>query len=168
MAYVTIPSTSIEVGDALKKELFDLIKDNLDDHETRIQTLSGGSGKISVFNDDILIGGNALLTGVVYYEAIQPFNVIEVSIQIFEKPPATTGSLTVDVKKNTDTNDANFTTILTTQPTINIATDPDYTRDTGVINTGAQTLNTGDILRVDITALPTGLQRFRVVVIGEF
>ena len=55
MAYVTIPSTSIEVGDALKKELFDLIKDNLDDHETRIQTLSGGSGKIIVFNDEIFI-----------------------------------------------------------------------------------------------------------------
>lgn len=168
MAYVTIDPDSIEVGDPLKKELFDLIKDNFDDHETRIQTLSGGSGKISVFNDEIYIGGSAQTTGVLYFEAYQPFNVVEVSIQIFEKSPATSGYLTVDAKKNTDTNDANFTTILTTPPTINIATDPDYTRETAVINTGAQTLDTGDILRIDITALPVGLQRFRVVVIGEY
>lgn len=168
MAYVTIPSTSIEVGDALKKELFDLIKENFDDHEARILAFGGGSATISVFNDDVNIGANPLTTGIVYYEAIRPINIIEVAIQIFQKSPATTGTLSVDVKKNSDTNDANFTTILTTQPEIDIATDPDYTRTTATINTGAQTLNTGDLLRVDITALPIGLQRFRLVVIGEY
>lgn len=168
MAYVTIDPDSIEVGDPLKKELFDLIKDNFDDHETRIQTLSGGSGKVIVFDFVVNIGPNAGTTKLTYFKALQSIIITEVTIQIFEKTPAITGTISVDVKKNTDTNDANFTTILTTQPSVDIATDPDYTSDSGVINTGAQTIAAGSLVRLDITSLPSNLARFHVLVSGEF
>ena len=53
MAFVTIPSTLIEVGKAVKKELFQTIKDNLDDHESRISGLAGGANKIQVFEYNV-------------------------------------------------------------------------------------------------------------------
>lgn len=168
MAYVTIDPDTIKVGDPIKKELLDLLKDNLDDHETRLQTLSGGSGKISLFNEDFIIGVGGSLTGVLYYEVIQDCIITEGAIQLFAKTPATTGSLTVDVKKNTTTNPSGFNSVFSSAPTINVATAADYDRATGTINPAAQALVVGDILKVDITSLPDGLPAFRLDLIGEF
>jgi len=170
MAFVTINSTNIEVGKPLKKELFDLIKDNFDDHEARILTLGSGSGKISLINTDIRIGStdDQFLTGAFHYEVIQDCIITEGAIQLFERSPATTGNLIVDVKKNTTTNPSGFNSVFTSAPTINVATAADYDRATGTINPSVQALTVGDIIRVDITGLPAGLQRFRVVLIGEF
>lgn len=169
MAFVTINSASIEVGDALKAELFTQVKDNFDDHETRIQSLAAGAVKISLINEDIYVGStaSALLTGVYYVEVLQACTVVEGSIQLFTKSPATTGSLVVDVKKNTSTNPSGFTSLFSSAPTIDVASVPDYGRRTGTINTSYQSLSVGDILRVDVTGLPAGLQNFRVTLVGE-
>jgi hypothetical protein len=170
MAYVTIDPTTIEVGDAITADLFTLIKDNLDDLDTRVTTLGSGSGTISLINTDVRIGStdDQFLTGAFHFEVFQDCIITEGAIQLFEKSPATTGSLTVDVKKNTTTNPAGFNTVFSSAPTINIATAADYDRATGTVNPSAQTLTAGDIIRVDITSLPAGLQRFRVVLKGVF
>jgi len=170
MAYTTINNTDIEVGKPIKKELFDRIKSNFDDHETRLLALSGGSGKLSLINHDIVIGSNAsgLLAGAIYIEVVQDCIATEGAIQFFAKSPASSGSLTVDIKKNTSTNPTGFTSLFTSAPTLNAASAPDFTRATGTINPSTQVLNIGDILRVDVTSLPVGLQKFRVVLIGEF
>ena len=42
MAFITIPSSAIEVGRAIKKSLFTLIKDNFDDHESRLNLVEAG------------------------------------------------------------------------------------------------------------------------------
>lgn len=169
MSFVTINSASIEVGDALKAELFTQIKDNFDDHETRIQSLAAGTAKVSLINEDIYVGStaSALLTGVYYYEVLQACTVVEGSIQLFTKSPATSGSLVVDIKKNTTTDPSGFTSLFSSAPTIDVASVSDYGRRTGTINTSYQSLSVGDILRVDVTGLPSGLQKFRVTLIGE-
>lgn len=48
MAFTTIASAAIEVGKAIKKSLLTQIKDNFDDHETRIDGLEGSVNKIPV------------------------------------------------------------------------------------------------------------------------
>lgn len=170
MAYTTIDPTTIEVGDAITADLFTLIKANLDDLDTRVTTLGTGSGTISLINTDIRIGStdDQFLTGALHYEVVQACVVTEGAIQLFEKSPATTGSLTVDIKKNTTTNPSGFNSLFTSAPTINVATGADYDRATGTVNPSTQSLAVGDILKVDITSLPAGLQRFRVVLIGAF
>jgi len=170
MPYTTIDPATIEVGDPIVKDLFDLIKDDLDDHEVRITVLSAGSGKISLINTDIRIGStdDSFLTGALHFEVIQACIITEGAIQLFERAPATTGSLTVDVKKNTTTNPSGFNSVFTSAPTLNVATAADYDRATGTINPAAQALAVGDIIKVDITSLPAGLQRFRVVLVGVF
>ncbi len=58
MAYTTIDPNSIEVGDALRAELFTLIKTNLDDLDARVNLVSLGAAKIDVFNFQLLNGSN--------------------------------------------------------------------------------------------------------------
>lgn len=168
MPFVPINPATIEVGDPITKELFDLIKSNFQDHEDRLQTLSGGSGKISLMNEDVYIGLGGELTGVLFYEVIQNCIITEGAIQLFEKAPATTGNLTIDIKKNTTTDPTGFNSIFSAPPTLNIATATDYQRATGTVNPSAQALAVGDILRLDITALPEFLKKFRVNLLGEF
>ena len=49
MAYNEIPSADIAVGKPTKKSIWDKIRDNFIDHESRISALSAGANKISVF-----------------------------------------------------------------------------------------------------------------------
>jgi hypothetical protein len=170
MAYIPIDLSTIKVGDPIKKELLDLVRNNFEDHESRIQIIAGGSGKIALINEDAYVLANAsgLLTGCFYVEVIQACIITEGSIQLFAKANATSGTLTVDVKKNTTTNPSGFNSVFSTPPTLNLAVVADYSKNAGIINPAAQALAVGDILRVDITALPTALKRFRINLIGEF
>lgn len=164
MAFISVPAVS--VGDSLKKELFDLYKSNFDDHESRLLALASGSGKLSIINSDIHIGSTGQLTGIYHYEVIQACTVTECAFQLFTK--VSSGTLTVDIKKNTTTNPAGFNSIMTSAPSISMASASNYQRVAGTINTGLSSLSVGDIIRIDVTSLPQGLQDFRIVVIAEF
>jgi len=168
MSFITIPSGWLTVGQAVKQRLFTRIKDNLDDLDSRITVLSSSSRYIPIINEDIKIQSNAsgLLTGIIFIEIIQSCSITEASIQLFAKGMATSGTLSIDIKKNTTTNPTGFTSIFTTAPSLNLATGYDYQRQLGVINTSVSTLSAGDILRVDITNLPAGLESFRITAFG--
>lgn len=165
MAFTSINSSNIQVGDPVTKDLWDLIKSNFDDHESRLTSLSGGSGVVTFFNDDIIINNP---NDKIYVEVFQDCIITEAAIQLFTKAPATTGSITIDIKKNTSTNPTGFTSIFSTLPTINIATATDYQRSIGTINPAAQSVTTGIILRFEITSMPVGLQKIRFVLKGAF
>lgn len=168
MAFTTINPANIEVGDPITADLLTLIKTNFDDHETRILAASTSTAKISLINTDISIGStaSALNIGCMYVEVLNNCTVTEGSLQLFLKSPATAGSITIDIKKNTSTNPTGFNSVFTVLPTFNIATASDYQKVTGTINPTYQNLVTGDILRLDITSIPVGLQKFKVVLMG--
>lgn len=50
MAYNPIPDNLIDVGDPVKKEIFQMIQDNEDDFDSRLNNLEGSTAKIVVFN----------------------------------------------------------------------------------------------------------------------
>lgn len=163
MAY-TNPVEKI-VGDPIVKEIFDVYDANFVDIDARLTSLSGGSGVVSFFNDDIIpVNPNEK----VYVEVLQDCIITEVAIQLYEKAPATTGSLSIDIKKNTSTNPSGFTSIMSIPPSLNIALASNYQRTTGVINVASQSLTAGNILRFEISSLPFGLQKFRLIVKGAF
>lgn len=168
MAFVTIPSSLIQIGSALKKELFDLIKGNLDDLDSRVNALSLGAAPVEVFNFDVLNASSASsLTGLIHHEALSAFIVTEVKIQLFETGGISSGVLSVDVKKGPTPDDLTMVSILTTQPSINFLTAVNYDSASGVLDPSQQTIAQGEILRLDITSLPsTPLGKFRVLVYG--
>lgn len=171
MAFTTIDPNSIEVGDALKKELFDLIKSNEDDLDSRVNALSVGAAKVEIFKYMLLNGSTfTTATGLDYYQAIEGFTITNAEIRIFEKG-SLTGSIEIDVLKSvTNMDSPSFTTIFTTKPKIVLASAADYDTSTNqVFNGGQVTIAAGDILRLDITIAPTNgpLPKLQIIVYGE-
>ena len=167
MAFVPIDINTIEVGDPITKEIMDLIKYNLDDLDARVSSLSVSGGSIYIFNGNIsLIGYSSLHQDVFYYKAKQDFSVNEFSCQLFTKQGVSSGNLVLDLEKATNTNDANFSTILTTTISFNFASDADYLSKSAVIDSGANSIVTGEVLRIKITGVPTGFSGTVLVNVG--
>jgi hypothetical protein len=157
MAFIAIENNIIKVGDPITKEIMDLIKDNFDDLNTRVSGLSVSGGSIYIFNGDVsLIGYSSLHQDIFYYKAKQDFAVNEFSVQLFTKQGVTSGNLVLDLQKAINTNDANFSTILTTPLSFNFASDADYSSKSATIDSGANNITTNQVLRIKITNVPAG------------
>ena len=156
------------VGDPIKKDDFDKIVDNFDDHESRVGQLETQAAKIVVFDFTVFPPNNSgTVTGLTIYKAIQAFTVNTVEIQIFEKGSVTIGTLEVDVKKNSSPDDVGMTSIMTTLPSIDFSTASDYDTSSGVLTPVVQDIAVDEFLRLDITSIPVGVGKFRVLVYGE-
>jgi hypothetical protein len=167
MAFVPIDINTIKIGDPITKEVLDIIKYDLDDLDTRISGLSVSGGAVYIVNDAYsLIGYSATNPDVCYYKAKQDFAVNEFSAQLFTKQGIVTGNLVFDLQKSSDTNDANFTTILTSTLSFNFASDAAHSSKSAAINSGANNITTGQVLRVRCTGIPTGFSELVLISIG--
>lgn len=171
MAYVAIDSNSIEVGDALKKELFDLIKSNEDDLDSRLNIVEATSKKVDIFKYMILNAASFnTASGLDYYEASDNFTITDAFIRIFEKG-SLTGAVEIDIKRSTtDLDGSSFTSIFSTKPKITMASASDYDQSTNqVFNPSQINISPGDFLRLEITEMPTNgvLGKFLVSSYGE-
>lgn len=167
--FTTISDALITVGKAIKREIFTTIKDNLDDHEERIAGFESFGGRVDVFNNDVLMGSVAgSLNELAFYRATSSFTLTNCEIQIFEKNGVATGSLEVDILKNTTPNDTGMTSIFNTKPSIDFSTASDYQVSSNQVFNSAQTeMSAGEILRLDVTSLPNNISKFRIVLFGE-
>jgi len=171
MAFSSIVSGTIAVGKAIKKELFDIIKGNFDDHESRLNLVETNATKVNVLKFDFRNAASfTAMTGAFYFEADQDFTITDAYLRIFETG-SLTGDLEVDLKKSTtDLDGPSFTTIFTTKPSIDFDTASDYDASTNqVFDPGQITIQKGDFLRLDITAMPTSgvLGKFLFTAYGE-
>ena len=127
----------------------------------------GGGGIIEVFNSTVVNAtGATTLTGVAYFKAPKAMTIDTVVLQIYEKGSITTGSLTMDLKKNTTPDSVGMASIFTTLPTINFTTATNYQTNSGTLNTGAVALGAGDWVRLDFTSIPAGLSKWAIIVYG--
>lgn len=171
MAFITIPSSIIQVGKAIKKEIFDLLKGNLDDLDSRVSSLEVGATKIDIFKFQFANAASFnTATGVFYYEADQDFTITDVYLRIFEKGTLT-GTLEIDIKKSaTDLDGPSFSSIFTTLPSIAMASASNYDASINqVFNPSQVNIQKGDFLRVDITSMPLNgvLGKFLLTAYGE-
>lgn len=171
MAFVTISTDEIEVGDPLKKDLFDKIKNSLDDLDSRATSLENQNAKVVVFNQLITNAASfSTATGLAYVPVLFDYNLIGAELRIFEKG-SLTGFLEIDIQKSTGNLDStDFGTVFTTKPKITFASVSDYGRSTNqVFDTNQIALETGDTLRLDITQMPSGgvLGKFLLTLYGE-
>lgn len=169
MAFSSIPTASIQVGKAIKKELWQLTKDNEDDLDSRITVVEAGANKVEVFNGNVKLRNNSLtLTGLLTFRASSTFTLLDAKIGIYEKG-SSSGTLEMDVLKSVDRNPANFATVFTTKPSLVMASSSDFDDSTNAVFDGGQaSISVGDHLRLDITSLPSPFVIFTVFLIGEF
>lgn len=171
MAFSSISSLAIAVGSAIKAELWGKVKNNFDDHETRINAIETVSNKIPVIKFYVLNGSDfSTATGLFYWESNDTFTITSAYVQIFEKGTLT-GTFEVDIKKSTtDLNGTSFTTIFTTKPSITFASVADYAKSTNqVFDATKISIVPGNYLRFDITQMPTTsvMSKFLITVYGE-
>lgn len=167
MAFLPIDSNSIKVGDPITKDLWDLIKANFDDHELRINSLSTSTGTVFIFNGDIDFSGFRISQpDIFYYKARQDFSVNDFRVQLFTKQGLTSGSLVIQLEKSVDTNNSNFSTILTGPISFNFASAADYSQQVAGIDPGLNDISTDNVLRIKITNIPTGFTGKILVSIG--
>jgi hypothetical protein len=168
MAFETILDAEIQVGKPTRRKIFTKIKNALDEHEDRINSLAVGAAPIEIFNADIINSSSAsTLTGLLHHEIIAALRITKVKIQIFSKGLITSGQLQIDIKKNSSPDDIGMESLFTTRPTIDFSTASDFQSAEGVFDITKQNLTVGEFLRLDVTALPSlPLTRFRVVAYG--
>ena len=110
MAFISIPSSLIQVGKAVKKELFDKIKDNFDDHETRINGIELGANKVEVFNFEVIGFINnytaAELVQIGTHRATSDFTLTEAKLTLMNgssgASSTTSGVLSIDLQISSD------------------------------------------------------------------
>jgi len=171
MPFVTIDPLSIEVGDPIKAELFQNIKNGLDDHESRINSLETTAKRIELIEFQVSNATAASsFTGMYYLPIKDTLTITNAFITIFEKG-SLTGNLEIDIKRSTtDLDNPSFTSIFTTKPKIVFSTASDYDLSTNqVFNPGIIALAPGDYLRLDVTELPTNgvIGKFLITCYGE-
>jgi hypothetical protein len=168
MAFTSISSALIQVGKAIKKELWQITKDNFDDLDSRVASLEVTGSLVQIIDETFYSATTAAtLTGLYFYKIKQNTRITRVEVQIFAKGSISSGSVTIDLKKAA-TLGGTYTSIMTTLPTINFASAPDYSSNSGAINGTLNDLVTDEFIRVDFTSLPsTPLAKVRVIVTGE-
>lgn len=167
MAFVPIDINTIKVGDPITKEIMDLVKYNLDDLDSRVADLALVGGSVHIFNGDIdFVGFSTSDPDIFYYKATQTFSVNDLKVQLFSKQGVVSGNLVIDLQKSNDTNNANFTSILTSSLTFNFTSDADYSVKTAAINSGVNGFVNGQVLRIMVTGLPIGFYGKILLVVG--
>ena len=172
MAFNPINDDEIAVGKALVKNIFQKTKDNFDTIYSELNSVLVGVSKVEVFNAPVVLGNTySSLTGLSYYRAPNNISLNACLITLFETNDITTGNLEVDIRKNSSYDPDGMETVFSTKPKISMDAASDYTKSSDVGQTAAVFSTTNvlanDILRLDVTSIPAGLNRFNVFLIGN-
>lgn len=124
----------------------------------------GGGGATEIFNNFIVLGSSAAtLTGLNYFRSPSALTISSVVVQLWDKLGVAAGTLSVDIKKNSTPDNTGMTTIFSTQPSFDFATDVNFVTSSGTLSTTV--LASGEWLRLDVTSIPAGWSgRFSVMV----
>lgn len=159
MSFITLNPAQIAAAEPVTQDLFELIKDDLDDHESRILDVEAAT--ISTFPIEFLVkghywklGGGQL--GVAFVRA--EFNLTLTAARLFVVDDGSSGTLQIDVQKKRGA--GAFATIFSTQPSV-VQGGGDYQTSTNAAFSDTD-IDAGDILRLDITTVMDDNEDFQV------
>lgn len=167
MAFLTIPASATDVGAPITKDLMDKLRTNGEDHEVRISAMEANASVVYIVNGDMSFAGFDITNpNIFYYKAKTSIVITDFRVQLFTKEGISSGILAFDLQKATNTNDANFATILTGNLSINFATATDYTEYTGTLDGTKTTIALGSVLRIKVASLPSGFRGQILISVG--
>ena len=170
MAFSSLSSTLIQVGKAIKAEIFSTLKSNQDDLNTRLSTVEALAEKVIVFDGIVLNASSATsLTGLGLYRVANSFTLLDAKVGVFDISGGFTGNLEIDILKSSSADFTSGVSVFTTKPSLDFSTASSYDESTNtVFDVNNNDVVEGDYLRLDVTQLPNEvLGRFVVYVIGE-
>lgn len=168
MAYTPLDLTDIQAGKPVKEELWDTVKSNQDDFNTRITGVEQ-TAKIDVFD-------------IVYSGSISEYNASEIGDRtpVFKAPvsaqivsfvvtlleASTSGNLEVEIDKSTD-NGINWTPLLNNPVTVTGTTVGSISGTVDWVDVPSQSFAQNDLLRIRITGTQVDQGSFHVSVYAE-
>lgn len=175
MAFITIPSSWLEVGKSIKKGLLERIKDNQDDHESRIDNLEEKNAKQEIFCFEVIGYINhytaSELVGIGTYRAPLDINISEVKLVLLNNTnggtSSSSGVLSIDLEKSSD-NGITWNSILSQKPEI-----PDGVNSTGSESSlvtfipDGEVIAEGELVRVNVISKKDTQGSFLVSAYGE-
>lgn len=169
MAFTSLSNTLITVGKAIKKEIFQTLKDNQDDLNTRLSSVEAGTNKVRFFNGTVLAASSfTTASGVLFHRVESGYDVTDAKVVIFDKGGISSGTLEFDIKKSSTLDFTSNVSIFTTRPSLDFSTASSYDESSNaVLDNTNKVLSEGDYLRFDITSIPSGLGKCFIYLIGE-
>lgn len=165
--FIPIDPNKIKVGDPITKDILDAIRSSLNDLDARVTSLSTSGGTVFILNGDLsFVNFSASRPDIFYYTARQDFSVNDFRVRLFTKQGITSGALVFRLEKSSNPNDANFSTILTSDLSFNFATDADYLEKVATINPSLNSITTGQIIRIKMIGVPSGFNGSVLISIG--
>ena len=161
MSFITIPPSWIIPGQPTKKELFERIKDNEDDLNSRLTTVETVTNITNKIDFEIngnykyylwaqtTSGGTFEIDEGIMYERV-PIAIILLAARHIQYNAGYSGTTTFDIKMSTG---GPFSSIFTTTPSVTAANGDLYVSSNGILSTVAVPANA--ILRMDILTSQT-------------
>lgn len=166
--YSALDPSAIEVGDPVKKELFDTIRANQECFNTDIQALKQ-TATIDIF--DVKFGGeindysaSEILSRIPTFRA--PVSATIVAFKIVLLAVSTSGNLEVEIEKSTDEG-INWTPLLNNPVTVTGTTVGSVSGTVDWVDVPSQSFNQNDLLRLKITGTQVDQGEFHVSIYGE-
>lgn len=165
MAFTALNSSEVAAGEPTKQELFNKIRLNFDDHESRLLTVEGATNAylsidFGVQGEYGVLGTQTNISGYIRI----PFNLTILSGRLLIEQAGSAGTTEVDMlfKRGVSA----FSSLFTTRPSVAFSAGSNALSTNGVLDATKVNLLAGDIIRCDLTASQTGGKGF--VAILEF
>lgn len=161
MAFVPFNSTEITADKPVKQELWTKVKDNFDDHETRI---TSNENALQIFTpiQFVVKGAHYLVsprTGIDFFFATQSITITNGRLWVIDA--GTSGTTTIDVQVSRNTG-STFTSIFTVVPTLAFGAGS-FANNSGTLDAGEVDINPADILRLDVSAFQVNSFEFQAL-----
>lgn len=154
MSYISLTTNEIATGMPVASNSQTKIKNNFDNHETRIQTLEVGGNidyppiimRVNGLYEDLGATTNILKT-------VCNFNLTITGVRIYVDQAGSSGTLTCDIKVSHS--GGAYTSILTTLPSVSYTAGNDAVSTNAVLDVTKVNISSGDIIRLDTTSSQT-------------
>lgn len=155
MAFIPITLNEIAVGEPISNSTLTVVRENFDNHESRILGVETGAG--TVYPPIILRVNGFYSTLGIYSRAVTTtcnFNLTITGIRLIIDVAGSSGTTEVDVLYKRG--GGSWTSVLTTKPSVVYSAGDNAVSSNAVLNLGQVDLQAGDLIRLDITSTQAG------------
>jgi len=162
MPFTNLTTGEISTGEPVSNGTMTKVKDNFDNLNTRVTAVEGGSN--TVYPPMILrVNGNAAKLATPYNGFLKTtcnFNLTVTGVRIITDVAGSSGSTEIDIKFKRGSDP--YTSIFSTKPLLSYTAGNDAVSTNAILNPTYVNLQTGDIIRLDITGVQTAGKNFMV------
>lgn len=161
MPFSALTTTEIASGKPNASSVFSKLKDNFDNHESRLLVVEAGG---AVAYPPIIMRVNGfyarmnLTNGIL--KTTMNFNLTITGVRLIIDTSGTAGTTEIDLKYKRGA--GAYTSILTTKPSVLFSAGSDATSTNAVLDAAQVNLLAGDILRLDLTSVQTAGNSFMI------